>query len=79
MASEWCWDELVLGDAMMQITLDGKRKRLGTNPKTAGLLLRALGLSPEETLVKVGGNVVIEGAALAKGKRIEVIRVVFGG
>lgn len=63
----------------LEISLDGKKASCKKNPGTAGELLQALGLSCEEAIVKVGGRAVPESARLATGKKIEVVRVVFGG
>ncbi len=67
----------------MAITLDGKTAKLHGKkrgkPKTAGGLVSSLGLSREEVLVKVDGKVRPEGFSIAGAKKVEVIRVVFGG
>lgn len=61
------------------IFVDGKKATKKGNPKTVGQLLRLLSLSPEEALVKVDGSVRPEGASICGAKKVEVIRVVFGG
>lgn len=63
----------------MFVFIDGKREKIAGDAKTAGELLAAAGLSREEALVKLGGKVVHEGAAVKKGMKVEIIRVVFGG
>lgn len=64
---------------MVQILLDGQPRRLRALPSTGGELLSALGVSPQEALIKVDGRVRPPTAPLSAGQRIEVIRVVFGG
>ncbi|GEM_PF-3366644 len=62
-----------------RIILDGKKMAIKAVPKTSGELLKQLGISCEEAVVKLDGSVCPEGASLAKVKKIEVIRVVYGG
>ncbi len=65
----------------MQILLDGKRRafRWKGGGRTGAALLRELGISPQEALLKVDGAVRPEGTAIGPKSRIEIIRVVFGG
>jgi len=61
------------------IILDGKRVSVRAGATDIRALLKALGISPQEALVKVNGKVRPEGTHVSKGDSVEVIRVVFGG
>ena len=61
-----------------KITVDGKRMA-DMGAKTVGELLGRLGVSREEALVKVDGHVRPEGFGIKKAKKVDVIRVVYGG
>ena len=60
------------------LRLDGKRVRAGGAASVRGLL-SDLKISPQEALVRVDGRMRPDDFPLAGAKRIEVIRVVFGG
>lgn len=63
----------------MRIILDGKPTSVKGSPKSGAELLRNLGISPQEALLKIEGKVRPEGAAIGRASKIEIIRVVFGG
>lgn len=63
----------------MKIILDGKPKAVAGAPKSGRELLRILGISPQEALLKVDGQVRPEKTAIGPKNKIEIIRVVFGG
>lgn len=65
----------------MTVLVDGRKKKFPGTVKNAGELLAKLGISREEALVKIGGEVVPETAPLPKNPsgKIEIIRVVYGG
>ncbi|MDE1797978.1 MAG: MoaD/ThiS family protein [Candidatus Micrarchaeota archaeon] len=65
----------------MRILLDGKPKTVALRPgvRTGAQLLRILGISPQEALLKLDGQVRPESASITPQSKIEIIRVVFGG
>ncbi len=66
-------------DATWRIALDGKQIKMLTRAGTINELLGLLNISGQEALVRVDGKIRPEGFPLAGARRIEVVRVVFGG
>lgn len=62
----------------MRVTLDGKDAKVAS-AATVAELLALLGLSGEETLVKVNGNLSPNSARLSQKDEVKVLRVIFGG
>lgn len=63
----------------MRIVLDGKARTVRGGAESVRELLRELGISPQEALVRVDGAVRPEGTPIGPRSKITVIRVVFGG
>jgi len=62
----------------MRVTLDGKTAKVAS-AATVSELLALLGLSGEETLVKVNGTLAPNSARLSQKDEVKVLRVIFGG
>ncbi len=62
------------------LVVDGRPEKLeGRAPASVRGLLAGLKVSPQEALVRVDGHVRPDDFPLAGARKIEVIRVVFGG
>jgi len=61
----------------MEVLLDG-RKRKASGSTVRGIV-ESLGLSPEETLVKVNGRLASDGTKVCPKDEVKVMRVIFGG
>lgn len=64
---------------MVDLIIDGERKKISRVPKNCMQLLKNLEISRQEALVKIDGRFRDPDSSLAGVKRIEIIRVVFGG
>ncbi|VVB57573.1 Uncharacterised protein [uncultured archaeon] len=61
------------------IRLDGRKTAVVGRPGSVRELLALLKISPQEALVRVDGKIRPDGFGLAGAKKVEIIRVVFGG
>lgn len=61
----------------MELLVDGRKVK--AEGQTVAELLKFLGLNPEEVLVKVNGKLAPNGAKIADGDEVKVMRVIFGG
>ena len=59
--------------------LDGHPVRMTGEPGSVRELLALLKISPQEALVRVDGKIKPDGFPLLGAKKIEIVRVVFGG
>jgi sulfur carrier protein ThiS len=62
----------------MKVTLDGRAAKIA-KASTVAELIASLGLSGEETLVKVNGKLSPNRARLSPKDEVKVLRVIFGG
>ena len=73
------WGKEKVREMAAAVFLDGKKISAGGKAATAGQLLSLLKISAQEALVRVDGSVRPESYPLSGAKKVEVIRVVYGG
>jgi sulfur carrier protein ThiS len=75
--------ELLVDNKIKKISLagdkDSKTKTTGAAETDVSLLLKKLGISQEEAIVKINSKLAPETTKIRPSDKVEVIRVVFGG